>query len=79
YDDHMMEHFSNHFMGFTEQCLETSEQTMNTHSFLSDIEKNQLFDSFQGESLAYPVDWDIVSLVQQQVQLHPARTAVVFG
>ncbi|MFW0810244.1 non-ribosomal peptide synthetase [Bacillus pumilus] len=79
YDDHMMEQFSSHFMGFTEQCLETPEQTMSTHSFLSDMEKSQLFDSFQGESLAYPVDRDIVSLFQQQVQLHPARTAVVFG
>nr|WP_284690911.1 AMP-binding protein [Bacillus subtilis] len=43
------------------------------------MEKSQLFDSFQGESLDYPVDRDIVSLFQQQVQLHPARTAVVFG
>ncbi|PCK22813.1 non-ribosomal peptide synthetase [Bacillus pumilus] len=79
YEDQMMEQFSNHFMILVEQFLKAPEQAISTHSFLSEKEKSQLFDAFQGESLAYPVDRDIVSLFQQQVQLHPARTAVVFG
>ncbi|WP_226567475.1 non-ribosomal peptide synthetase [Bacillus stratosphericus] len=78
YEDQMMEQFSNHFMILLEQFLKAPEQAMSTHSFLSEKEKSQLFDAFQGESLPYPVDRDIVSLFQQQVQLHPDRTAVVF-
>ncbi|OLP64677.1 Surfactin synthase subunit 1 [Bacillus pumilus] len=79
YDDQMMTQFAGHFMTLTEQFLQTPERAIGTHAFLSETERHQLFDAFQGESLDAPVDRDIVSLFQQQVHLHPIRTAVVFG
>ncbi|MGG1220850.1 non-ribosomal peptide synthetase [Priestia endophytica] len=79
YDDQMIEQLSGHFMTLTKRFLKAPEQASGTHSLLSEAQKYQLFEEFQGESIVYPVEKDIVSLFQHQVQLYPKRTAVVFG
>lgn len=62
-----------------EQMIMNPDAQVSDVSFVLDDEKQLIMDSFNSTQMSWPEGKTIVELFEEQVALHPDKTAVVFG
>ncbi|HEU4766424.1 MAG TPA: amino acid adenylation domain-containing protein, partial [Pyrinomonadaceae bacterium] len=68
-----------HFLNLLQAVAEDPQRTVSTLNLLSDEERRQLLTESTGKQVEFPKDRCIHELFEQQVNLTPEATAVVFG
>lgn len=76
YTSSFMKDFLKHYITLFDSVLENQNITLKNLSILSTLEKTEILNTYQNNTLAYPLDKSIITLFEEQVMKHPNSIAI---
>lgn len=76
YTSNFMEDLLKHYITLFNTVLENQTIALKDISMLSSLEKTEILNTYKNNTLAYPLDKSIITLLEEQVTKHPNAIAV---
>lgn len=79
FDKETISRLGEHLEKIIDEAVSDPEKSLNQINFISNTEKNQLINDFNNRDADYPKEKTLVELFEEQVNLDPQKTALVFN